>query len=226
MAPQITLLDAVDCIEGNGPGGGDVRHMGMTLCSRSLYALDEQAALLMGLRGDMPPTVRAARRRGLMQEPAVLTGDALVPASPPFRLPDAIVGKERFLSGNGCSTASSAGPRPAPRGCRQMHRLRPLRRILSHASDSHRKPQGGDDLQGLHLLLLLPGDVPRACHRGAAQRAVLLRDSQGFLPFCFSVRNCMPWPISCSAMPATSLAGVSMSSTATGAEVRCIPSLA
>ena len=36
-----------------------------------------------------------------MQEPAVLTGDALVPASPPFRLPDAIVGKERFLSGNG-----------------------------------------------------------------------------------------------------------------------------
>lgn len=101
VAPQITLLDAVDCIEGNGPGGGDVRHMGMTLCSRSPYALDEQAALLMGLRGDMPPTVRAARRRGLMQEPAVLTGDALVPASPPFRLPDAVVGKERFLSGNG-----------------------------------------------------------------------------------------------------------------------------
>lgn len=31
----------------------------------------------------------------------MLTGDALVPASPPFRLPDAIVGKERFLSGNG-----------------------------------------------------------------------------------------------------------------------------
>ena len=74
VAPQITLLDAVDCIEGNGPGGGDVRHMGMTLCSRSPYALDEQAALLMGLRGDMPSTVRAARRRGLMQEPAVLTG--------------------------------------------------------------------------------------------------------------------------------------------------------
>ena len=96
-----TLLDAVDCIEGNGPGGGDVRHMGMTLCSRSPYALDEQAALLMGLRGDMPPTVRAARRRGLMQEPAVLAGDALVPASPPIRQPDAIVGKERFLSGNG-----------------------------------------------------------------------------------------------------------------------------
>lgn len=48
VAPQITLLDAVDCIEGNGPGGGDVRHMGMTLCSRSPYALDEQAALLMG----------------------------------------------------------------------------------------------------------------------------------------------------------------------------------
>lgn len=101
VAPQITLLDAVDCIEGNGPGGGEVRHMGMTLCSRSPYALDEQAALLMGLRGDMPPTVQAARRRGLMQEPTVLAGDALIPADPPFRLPDAVLGKERFLSRKG-----------------------------------------------------------------------------------------------------------------------------
>ena len=36
-----------------------------------------------------------------MQEPAALAGDVLVPADPPFRLPDAILGKERFLSGNG-----------------------------------------------------------------------------------------------------------------------------
>lgn len=101
VAPQITLLDAIDCIEGNGPGGGDVRHMGMTLCSRSPYALDEQAARLMGLRGGMPPTVQAARRRGLMPEPAVLAGDDLVAADPPFRLPDAVLGKERFFSRKG-----------------------------------------------------------------------------------------------------------------------------
>lgn len=101
VAPQVTLLDAVDCVEGNGPGGGEVRHMGMTLCSRSPYALDEQAARLMGLPGGMAPTVRAARERGLMEGEAVLTGDPLQPADPPFRLPDAILGRERALSANG-----------------------------------------------------------------------------------------------------------------------------
>ena len=75
--------------------------MGMTLCSRSPYALDEQAARLMGLPGGMAPTVRAARERGLMEGDAVLTGDPLQPADPPFRLPDAILGRERALSANG-----------------------------------------------------------------------------------------------------------------------------
>lgn len=101
VKPNLTLLDAIDCIEGNGPGGGEIRHMGVTLCSLSPYALDEQAALLMGLRAGMPPTVQAARRRGLMKEPAVLAGDPLIPADPPFALPDAVIGKERFFSRKG-----------------------------------------------------------------------------------------------------------------------------
>lgn len=101
VRPNLTLLDAVDCMEGNGPGGGSVRHMGMTLCSRSPYALDEQAALLMGLPADMPPTVKAARKRGMINEPIELTGDTPVPADPPFALPDAVLGNERFFSRKG-----------------------------------------------------------------------------------------------------------------------------
>lgn len=101
IKPNLTLLDAVDCIEGNGPGGGSIRHMGVTLCSRSPYALDEQAACLMGLKPDMAPTVRAARKRGLTSEETALTGDPLIPADPPFTLHDAIEGNERFLSRNG-----------------------------------------------------------------------------------------------------------------------------
>ncbi len=101
VKPAITLIDAVDCMEGNGPGGGTVRHMGMTLCSRDPYAVDEQAALLMGMTSSMPPVVSLSRKRGKLQEPTILVGDALIPANPPFILPDAIVGKERFLSKNG-----------------------------------------------------------------------------------------------------------------------------
>ena len=109
VAPQITLLDAVDCIEGNGPGGGDVRHMGMTLCSRSPYALDEQAALLMGLRGDMPPTVRAARR-SLPCWRAMLSS----PPARPFACRMPLWARSVFFRATGCSTASSAGAAPCP----------------------------------------------------------------------------------------------------------------
>lgn len=101
ISPQITLLDAVDCMEGNGPGGGTVRHMGVTLASRSPHALDEQAALLMGLRPSMVPVLRAARECGVLSGNVELAGDTPVPADPPFLLPDAITGRERLFSANG-----------------------------------------------------------------------------------------------------------------------------
>lgn len=102
VRPGLTLLDAVDCMEGNGPGGGKVRSMGYTLCSRSVYALDEQAAALMALRPSMSPVLRTARQKGLSDPTAIQSvGDALVPADPPFLLPDAVTKGERFFSVNG-----------------------------------------------------------------------------------------------------------------------------
>ena len=101
VKPNLTLIDAIDCMEGNGPGGGTVRPMSYTLCSRSPYAADEAAAQLMGLPLRMAPIIQAARRRGLPGDSLSFMGDELTPASPPFRLPDAIVGKESALSING-----------------------------------------------------------------------------------------------------------------------------
>ncbi len=102
VRPDLTLMDAVDCMEGNGPGGGRVRVMNDTLASRDVYALDEAAAALMALNPQMAPLVRHARRRGLCDPEAVTcVGDVLVPADPPFTLADAILKKERFFSVNG-----------------------------------------------------------------------------------------------------------------------------
>lgn len=102
VKPALTLLDAVDCMEGNGPGGGKLRPMGYTLASRSVYALDEQAAVLMSLRPVMAPIIRYARKRGLSDPAAIeLIGDPIFPADPPFQLPDAIVTRERFFTVNG-----------------------------------------------------------------------------------------------------------------------------
>ncbi|MDD3334356.1 MAG: DUF362 domain-containing protein [Eubacteriales bacterium] len=101
VKPKLCLLDAVECMEGNGPGGGSVRFMGYTLCSRSPYGIDEQAALLMGLPANMPPINRLARQMGMLCGKTELVGDELIPAEPPFILPDAILQKERFFTPNG-----------------------------------------------------------------------------------------------------------------------------
>ena len=101
VKPDLTLIDAIDCMEGNGPGGGTVRHMGVTLCSRDPYAIDEQGALLMGMTAKMVPGVRQSRKHGKLSDPTILMGDSLQPANPPFVLPDAITGKEKLFTING-----------------------------------------------------------------------------------------------------------------------------
>ena len=102
VKPQLNLVDAVDCMEGNGPSGGTVRHMGYTLASRSAYAADEVGAQLMNITPHMVRTIRLARKRGLVDPKAVDTiGDELVPAEPPFRLPDSYIDKTKTRSGGG-----------------------------------------------------------------------------------------------------------------------------
>ena len=101
VKPTLTFIDAIDCMEGNGPGGGDKRHVGMTLCSRSPYAVDEACAKLMGISAVSIPTISAARKRGLTDGEITCAGDPLETVSPPFKLPDAITGKEKLFTFNG-----------------------------------------------------------------------------------------------------------------------------
>ena len=102
VKPQLTIVDAIDCMEGNGPGGGTVRHMGYTIASRSPYAADEAGAALMALRPAMSPVLRHARQRGLC-DPKELEyiGDELCPAEPPFTLPDSVTKGESLLTAKG-----------------------------------------------------------------------------------------------------------------------------
>ncbi len=88
VRPNVTLLDAVDSMEGNGPGGGTVKHTGLTLCARDVYALDVTAVRFMGLDPAGIPHLQAAREMGLLPGSIDLTGDEFIPCSPAFRLPD------------------------------------------------------------------------------------------------------------------------------------------
>lgn len=91
VRPVATLIDAVDTMEGNGPLNGRIRHMGLTLCSRDIFAQDWYAAHLMGLDPETVPIVRLAVKMGLLNPDEITTaGDEVLPADPPYILPESV----------------------------------------------------------------------------------------------------------------------------------------
>ena len=56
-APRLTLVDAVDCMEGNGPSHGTPRHMGAILAADTPFNADLVCAHLIGLDTADAPTV-------------------------------------------------------------------------------------------------------------------------------------------------------------------------
>jgi uncharacterized protein (DUF362 family)/Pyruvate/2-oxoacid:ferredoxin oxidoreductase delta subunit len=66
--PTLTVVDAVTCMEGNGPTGGTPRHMGALIAGESPHHVDLLCAGLIGLKREDVPTLEAARERGLIPD--------------------------------------------------------------------------------------------------------------------------------------------------------------
>ena len=93
VAPQVTLLDGVMAMEGDGPAGGDPKYTGYTLASRDVFALDLLACRLIGLDPMEAATVAQSIRRGLCPpdpDQLEVTGDPCPVI--PFRLPATAAG--------------------------------------------------------------------------------------------------------------------------------------
>lgn len=89
--PQLTIIDAIDAMEGNGPTGGTSHPMHMILAARDLYTQDYFAAKLMGLEPEKIVMIRQAMENGLAHpEEITLIGDAVPDNLTPFQRPDAI----------------------------------------------------------------------------------------------------------------------------------------
>lgn len=89
VRPQITLIDAIDAMEGNGPTGGTSHPLGMILASRDMYTQDYFAASLMKLNPEDIVMIRQAKERGLIHaEDMELIGDSIPSVLTPFRQPD------------------------------------------------------------------------------------------------------------------------------------------
>ena len=89
VRPQITILDAIDAMEGNGPTGGTSHPLHLLLASRDMYTQDAFAAQLMGLHPSDIVMLRQAKERGLIHtEQMELIGDAVPQDLTPFLKPD------------------------------------------------------------------------------------------------------------------------------------------
>lgn len=86
VRPRLTVVDAVECMEGNGPTQGTPRHMGALIASPSTYKADLLCASLIGLDRETCPTVAAAAARGLC--PADVSGLRVSGDPTPYRQPD------------------------------------------------------------------------------------------------------------------------------------------
>ena len=89
VKPGITLVDAVDSMEGDGPSGGEVIRTGMTFCARNVHALDLGMCFYTALPKEQVLTVAHAIASGLC--PAHAEGLAWLgegrPEPRPFRPP-------------------------------------------------------------------------------------------------------------------------------------------
>jgi uncharacterized protein (DUF362 family)/Pyruvate/2-oxoacid:ferredoxin oxidoreductase delta subunit len=63
--PQLTLVDAVVAMEGDGPSSGDPKYLGLLLCGTDAVAIDMVAERIMGFKQGEIDTTREARDRDL-----------------------------------------------------------------------------------------------------------------------------------------------------------------
>lgn len=84
--PALAVMDAVTAMEGDGPSGGDPRHVGVLAASDDVVALDLFACGLIGLDPDLVPTVRASRRQGFGPD-RLEDVDVIGPAPDTLRVP-------------------------------------------------------------------------------------------------------------------------------------------
>lgn len=118
IKPRLTIVDAIMCMEGNGPTMGTPRHLGGIIAAGTPYSADLLGAYLIGIEPENAPTIKAAAARGLCPESVDklnIFGDAEALRKPDFeKLPvrEDIKFRERLPFINKfLSTAFGSGPR-------------------------------------------------------------------------------------------------------------------
>ncbi|MFN5854371.1 MAG: DUF362 domain-containing protein [Pseudanabaenaceae cyanobacterium] len=92
--PQLTIIDGIIGHEGNGPSGGEPRHLGVLGASRDVFALDRAVLAILQVDPEIVPIAKEMMAQGLCGELTDLTwvGDPLESwQMNDWRLPDSIM---------------------------------------------------------------------------------------------------------------------------------------
>lgn len=87
VAPALTIVDAIEAQEGEGPSAGTPRHMGCLFAARDPYSLDWVMAQAMGLEPTSVDLLRVASERGLIEPEKITILGRLPEQSAAFKLP-------------------------------------------------------------------------------------------------------------------------------------------
>ena len=94
IGPNLTIIDGIIGHEGNGPSGGEPRHLGILGASADVFALDLAIATVLNVQPELIPTLSAQARLGLAADLAIID---FPEQSPPdlavrdWKLPEALM---------------------------------------------------------------------------------------------------------------------------------------
>lgn len=92
--PTLTILDGIIGHEGNGPSGGEPRHLGILGASADVFALDRAMVEILDVAPNLVPTIAAQTRLGLCPEITEMHFPHLKPADlqiHDWKLPDTLM---------------------------------------------------------------------------------------------------------------------------------------
>jgi uncharacterized protein (DUF362 family) len=90
--PQtVAIVDGIDCMEGDGPIMGSLKHLGLLIVGTNSTAVDATCARLMGLEPNRIPLLQLAGERlgPIAEDQIVQRGEAWQPLLSPFEILDA-----------------------------------------------------------------------------------------------------------------------------------------
>lgn len=99
VKPVISIIDAIDCMEGDGPSSGEIRNIGLIMASKNPYLLDYISTQITGINPVSVPTIMHSVERGLFStEEFIIKGVQVEEINiEPFKLPHST--KVNFVGG-------------------------------------------------------------------------------------------------------------------------------